>query len=282
MEPKYLGVDGAAFAHSFGVEPFCIQHSLCDHPLFRIDRLVQLATTLPPNRVEWNAGRVGVTLDPSATPSNGLSPEETVRRIEECDSWLVLKHVQSDAAYRQLLDDCLEDLAPHLSPLSIEMFRPQGFIFVSSPGATTPLHVDPENNFLLQVGGTKTLSAFDRSDRSVASQRDLERFAAGGHRNLEAPANGLDGATSFELGPGDGLHVPLHAPHFVRNGPGVSVSFSVTFQTKASDRERAVLWMNDKVRRVGLRPRPMGSSRAVDGWKHTLFRGLRGVKGLLR
>jgi len=48
-------------------------------------------------------------------------------------------------------------------------FSQQAFIFVSSPEAVTPLHMDPEHNFLLQVRGLKTLHLFDPNDFAQAN-----------------------------------------------------------------------------------------------------------------
>ena len=42
-------------------------------------------------RIEYNAGNLSVSQDPALTPMNGLSISETLRRIEECESWMALK-----------------------------------------------------------------------------------------------------------------------------------------------------------------------------------------------
>lgn len=281
MNEPYLNYDSSALADHFGKRPFRLLHGLAEHPLFQIERLIELSKTLPAERVEWNAGTVPVVIDPSDTPANGLTAEETIRRIAECGSWLVLKHVQLDAEYQDLLLGCIADLEPRLADLRHRPFRPQAFIFVSSPGAVTPFHIDPENNFLVQVRGEKTMFTLDRADREFLSDEDRERFAAGGHRNLRANEDTLALADRFELGPGDALHVPLHTPHYVKNGPDVSISFSVTFQTRDSDAEHGVLWCNHKLRRLGLSPRPFGRSRSMDRLKHGVFGGLRRLKRLL-
>src|SRR6478609_2674154 len=84
-----LDIDAAEFAANFNRGPFLIGHRLADHPLFALPRLLELARTLPEKNVEYNAGEVPVSCDPSQTPRTGLSIEETVRRIEECKSWMV-------------------------------------------------------------------------------------------------------------------------------------------------------------------------------------------------
>src|SRR5262245_33573324 len=96
---------------SFGRVPFALSHRLAGHPLLELPRLAKLAQELPQAQVEYNPGDVPVSLDPKRTPRNGLSPEETVRRIEECKSWLVLKNPGIFPEYAELLEDCLEEIA---------------------------------------------------------------------------------------------------------------------------------------------------------------------------
>ena len=265
---RVLDIDPQAFAAGFGKRPFLLRHHLAGHALFSLDRLIALSKSLPADRVEYNAGDLPVSIDPARTPRNGLSPEETIRRIRECRSWLVLKNVELDPAYRVLLERCLAET-------KIPMREKQAYIFVSSPHAVTPYHLDPEENFLLQIRGRKTLQVFDPADRTVLSEQELERFFSGAHRNLVFRDQALASARSFELTPGVALHVPLAAPHWVQNGPQVSISFSITGQTRASMRRQKVHRMNGRLRRLGLRPRPAGYSPLRDALKEFCYRMVR-------
>ncbi|WP_145197880.1 transcription factor [Planctomycetes bacterium Poly30] len=272
----------ALFHSCHGVTPFPVQHDLVDHPLFDIERLASLAASLPAHRVEWNAGDLPASVRRDDVRSNGLSAVETLRSIHRCGSWIVLKHVQLDRDYARLLHECLSPIQAALGVQGLSLSRPVGFIFVSSPGATTPCHLDPESNFLLQVRGTKSISTLPRLDPRFVLLEELERFTVGGDRHVQLEDSALAEAVGHELSPGDGLHVPIHAPHFVVNGPAVSVSFSLTFQTEATDRERGVLWMNHRLRSLGLEPTPPGTSNALDLAKLTLFKGLRSARRVLR
>ena len=260
------------FCTHFGKVPFLVRHRLAAHELFSLPRLVELSKRLPASQVEYNAGEVPVGLDPARTPRNGLSPEETIRRIEECRSWLVLKNVQCDPAYRLLLEDCLAEVRAASPPLTRGMCEPRAFIFVSSPGAVTPYHMDPEENFLLQIRGSKTMSVFDLADRSIVSEPQIERFFSGAHRNLAWRDDYQREAQLFDLEPGLALHVPFAAPHWVQNGPAVSISFSITFNTKASLRTLHVHRFNGQLRRWGVQPTPAGRSALRDGLKQFVAR----------
>ena len=267
-----LAIDRKTFNAQFGQTPFLVPHRLAGHELFTLASLVELANRLPASQVEYNAGEVPVGLDPARTPRNGLTPEETIRRIAECRSWLVLKHVEDDPAYRRLLEGCLADVRAASPALTAGMRDPHAFIFVSSPGAVTPYHMDPEENFLLQIRGTKTMSVFDRADRSVVSEPQIERFLSGAHRNLAWREEFQGRARTFDLRPGAALHVPFAAPHWVKNGPEVSVSFSVTFNTSASMRALHAYRLNGRLRRWGVAPVPVGRSALRDAVKQLASR----------
>lgn len=263
-----LDIDSQALARDFGRRPFLLRHRLADHALFSLERLVALSRSLPADRVEYNAGDLPVSIDPAKTPRNGLSPEETIRRIRECRSWLVLKNVEHDPAYRVLLERCLAEM-------KVPMREKQAYIFVSSPHAVTPYHLDPEENVLLQICGRKTMHVFDPADRAVLSEQELERFFSGAHRNLVFRDEYRPRGRGFELTPGVALHVPLAAPHWVQNGPQVSISFSITGQTQASTRRKQVYRVNGRLRRLGLSPRPAGESPVHDALKQVCYRMVR-------
>ena len=253
-----LDIDPVTFRGCFDRRPFLIGHALTNHPLFDISRLMRLCRSLPESSVEYNAGNIPISVDPKRTPGNGLSAEETIRRIAKCKSWLVLKYVEQDPEYRALLHDCLAEVARQSELLRSGMFLAQGFIFISSPGAVTPYHMDPEHNFLLQIRGSKRIHMFDGHDRSILSEEELEQFYRGGQRNLAYPPNGNKRGWTFDLSPGFGLHFPVTAPHYVRNGAEVSISFSITFRTPDLKRRRLVHICNAVLRRRGLRPAPVG------------------------
>jgi hypothetical protein len=276
-----LELDSTGFRTQFSRTPFLVHHHLAGNELFSLSRLVELSTRLPASRVEYNAGNVPLSLDPAKTPRTGLSAQETIRRISECQSWLVLKNVEQDPEYGELLDRCLAEVGVLSQASSPGMMDRESFIFVSSPGSITPYHMDPEENFLLQIRGSKTMRVFDRSDPSVLSDGEVERFYSGAHRNLVFRDEIREKAQVFELSPGLGVHVPVTAPHWVQNGAEVSVSYSITFQTKASLRRAHAYRMNAGLRRWGLRPSPVGQSRLRDGLKQIAFKAKSRAERLL-
>jgi hypothetical protein len=267
-----LHFDGAEMRRDLNRRGFTIRHRLIDDPLFSLPALIELSRKLPAEDVEYNAGDLPVDMDPAATPKTGLSVEETIRRIEECGSWMVMKFVERVSEYRRVLDRCLDQLESAIAPAGLKMLRREAFVFISSPHSVTPYHFDPEYNFLLQIRGAKTVYVFPRS---LLSEEEIEDRFTFSHRNLKFHESNQSRAEAFILSPGVGLHIPIAAPHWVKNGEGVSISFSITFRTGASEREAALYRFNSKLRARGLHPKPVHSSSLRDSMKLATYHGLR-------
>ncbi len=253
-----------AVAGRYPAQTFRLRHRLAGHPLFTLPALLDLARRLPPETIEYNAGDVGVVLDPAQTPMTGLSVEESIRRIAECNSWMVLKNVQVDPDYRSAMEDCLAEIAPTVEKATGPMERKIGFIFISSAGAVTPLHIDPEHNILMQIAGTKSMTIY-RDDGALIDDEFHERYHAGlAHRNLTVTPAFEGRGEAFDLAPGDAVHVPLKAPHYVRNGPEPSVSFSITWRSRASLDEASLRLANHWARARGMTPPRPGAAPMRD------------------
>ncbi len=278
---RLLKIKEETFSGSFNRQPFVIHHQLVGHPLFTLPRLIELSKALPEESVKYNSGNVPVTQSMYSGPRTGLSIQETIRRIEECGSWMVLKNVERDPAYRDLLDRCLDEIQPLCEPLDPGMRQREGFIFISSPSSVTPFHIDPEYNFLLQIRGKKVVNIFDASDRSILPEQELEGFYSGSDFQIVFKDGYQQKASVFELSPGMGLHFPVTAPHWIKNGEQCSISFSITFRTLSSERNSVIYQFNDRLRRIGLAPTPVGRSALRDSAKFYAGRVLRRAKRLL-
>ncbi|MCA8982451.1 MAG: cupin domain-containing protein [Planctomycetaceae bacterium] len=276
----YLHYDPNEFANSFSKQPFLIDHALCEHPLFQMERLLELAGTLPPCQIEYNAGKLPVSISHEQTPQNGLSPAETIRRIADCESWLVLKYVEKNAAYHQILDDCLAQIRPLTENICPGMTKPHAFIFITSPGSITPYHIDPEHNFLLQIQGSKTIRMYDGNDPSILNPLELEHFYCDRGRNLVMQEQNRERCWTYQLNPGQGLHFPVTFPHWVENNEEISISFSITFRTPDLDKRRAIFRTNDRLRKLGFQPTPPGQNRLRDTAYYQAFRAVRKVKSM--
>jgi cupin superfamily protein len=262
-----LDMDSTAFANAFTRRPLAVRHRVVDHPLLTLDAIAELADRLPIKDVERHAAQQPL-LKPSGAAELTGRPSETVRTIEANGRWMVLWYIEQAPEYKALLDDVLADVRWHLAQrqarwreADMSPRRQEAFLFLSAPNALTPVHFDPEQNFLLQISGTKQMNvlAFGRPEDA---NRELERYYDGGHRNLdELPRGGSD---VFDMQPGDGTYVPSFAPHWVQNGPQFSISLSITFRTRASERFERVQQLNAKLRQLHLHPKPPGVSVPMD------------------
>jgi hypothetical protein len=154
---------------------------------------------------------------------------------------------------------------------------------ISSPQSVTPYHMDREMNFLLQVQGRKLVHLWDPADRSVLSEEELEYFFAWHSTKAMRYREEIQSkAMVYELTPGMGVHHPSTAPHWVKNGDAVSISFSITYRSAASNRRDLVYRTNYLLRRTGIKPRPFGHSRSIDSIKHVAFKGYSAARDLYR
>jgi hypothetical protein len=88
----------------------------------------------------------------------------------------------------------------------------------------------------------------------------------------------LAGGKEFALVPGQGLMVPVMAPHFVRNGPVPSVSLSITWRSEWSYQEGAARAFNGVLRGWGLSPALPGRWPAQNRTKAYAWRALKKLK----
>jgi hypothetical protein len=198
---------------------------------------------------------------------NGLSADETIRRIAECRSWMVMKNVERDADYAALMERCLADIRDAAAVATGPMHRKEAFIFLSSPGAVTPFHMDPEHNILMEVAGAKTMHIYPSKDYSIVTPEQHEAYHENGHRNLAYREEFESAAIAFELAPGDAVYVPVKAPHRVKVADEVAVSFSITWRSRLSDAEARLHHMNHRLRALGVRPRMPGEAPVADSVK---------------
>jgi hypothetical protein len=263
---RLLDIDVQALANCFAQRPLAVRHRLADHPLLTLDALAELADTLPRASVERHRADLSL-LTPGGAPDLGGSPSQTVRELETGNVWMVLWYLEQVPEYRALLDACLDEVERYVSDRDGGMRQRKGYLFMSAPNATTPVHFDPEQNLLLQIRGTKEMNVGRFAD-PADQQAELDRYFDGGHRNLDRMP---DLEQTFRMAPGDGVYVYPFAPHWVRNGPTASVSLSITFRTGVSQRAERVQHVNAKLRRLHLSPQPPGRSPLRDAFKAGAF-----------
>ncbi len=250
------------FKAHFPDKPCLLKHDLNGHPAFQLSALTELAKRVPDACREFHAGDIHVSQpDAEAIPTTGLTFDETLARIETLKAWTCIRSVQNDPDYRDILEQCIANLAPAKLLPGQATHMHDGFVFTSSPGTQTPFHFDPEYNVLMQIKGEKTVMVFPVDDEELTSGADHEELHATGKCNIAYdPARFDNKGQRFVLKPGDALYMPVKAPHWVKNGDEMSVSFSITWRSEVSDQNRRVHMANRRLRAAGLNPPTVGGA----------------------
>jgi hypothetical protein len=290
---KLLSVDDDMFSAYFDRHPFKISHDLVNHPLLQLPRLVELARSLDSPILYFRGDHAINQVDADAADGSGeskrtfadrklsrpaLSATETIAQIESCRAWMQLRDVSSDPEYASLLEKIIDEFRVPSERVAPGLSAPRADIFVSSPGATTPFHLDEEHNFLLQIRGSKKLSIANGFDPAVLDRACLSSYFRGSGELVPFSEHLGQHSIHVDLLPGEGVHIPPCFPHWVQNGDAVSISLGILWYSDVTARRRYLYRVNGWMERAGLKPaapgdRPM--SDAIKALPQTIKRRLR-------
>jgi hypothetical protein len=262
------------FSRHFDSQPFEFSHRLSEHPLFSLPRLLKLAQSTREKRPQdlyYDAGNIRIDQRWDETEPHKVSVEEAIENIDSSGVWIILKRAELDPEYGQLLNECMGEAQGHIGRDFRKDLRvaADSIIFITSPNRVTSYHIDRECSFLLQMRGKKQISIFDRSDREVLPEQELERFWSTDNNAARYKPQFENRARKFQMRPGSGVHIPVNSPHWVQNDNNVSISYNINCQFK--DRFRANLYRaNYALRRAGITPSAPGRYPALDALKRTL------------
>ena len=268
------------FRGNFNLLPFIFHHNLSADPRFRMDCIKALALRLP-QTVSIN-GDVGVAKGWSQPAAREATIDVALNKLEQGGVWIILKKIHQDPQYGDILSKCLSEAEElvhrHLEP---EIESHTMSLILSSPRQVTPYHIDGDCNFLFQIQSDKTIYVFDGRDRSVLTEMEEENFWCGDVSAAKYREENQAKAWEFGLKAGNGVHVPVIYPHWVKNNQGVSMSLSINFRFHS--RQRANIFRaNRHIRKMGLKPRPVGKSQMADSIKSGVYSGTRKVMDTLR
>ena len=220
-------------------------------------------------------------MKPEDVPKIDMPAEDVIRTIETANAWMVIKFVNEDLAYNELLKTFVEEANAAAGKKPGDYSDLQGFIFVSSANSITPFHFDAEENILIQIKGDKYVRTFDNDDRMLVSEESLE-LSPSKHRNQKYEAWYEQRATLHSLKPGDAVHMPYMVPHWVSTGNSYSISMAMTWKTPEVLRLNKIRLINGTLRHYGLPQKPPGVSPARDLLKVIAHDAMRAVLDPLR
>jgi hypothetical protein len=279
------------FRKNFNRLPHEIEHGLAAHPLFQIPALAELAQQVavrkdPHHRMGDAYIHQGAP-DPN-TQSDVCEPAsadiaDLVKRIETGQMWVILKHIEREPGYREVFESCLCDLLELAGKEIVKKIKWfEAILFITSPNRVTKYHIDRECSWLLQIQGNKDIHFFDRADKDVLPDEELERYWVARHETSAYKPEFESHAMVYRMRPGTGVHSPVNTPHWLQNGDNVSVSLSINFQWHEHAWEN-LYRANHYLRRVGVTPASPGIYPMRDRIKRGAYTAVqavrRGVKG---
>jgi hypothetical protein len=272
---RLIEIEPAIFATQFNRKPFAVRHNLSTEPLLELDSVRELARSLETRPGELYADidvtRVEQRWDESSRPE--VSTASVIDDIAASNAWIIIRRAELDPRYRVLLERGMAEIrAASGGRLPQSLRKENAIIFVTSPRRISTYHIDRECNFILQIRGEKQIYIYDQNDREVLPEEELERFWAIDNNAATYKPQYQDRGQMFHLRPGDGVHVPVNAPHWVQNGDNISITLSLNFQF--TDMERANKYRaNYYLRKLGVDPAPLGKYPMRDMLKANAIRG---------
>jgi hypothetical protein len=274
LPDRILAADEAERYQQFNRDSFMFTHNLAGHPLLQIPRLVDLTShliTYGPGSVRCQVSGVPMHLKWTDVQLKEQFQEqipEFIANIEQSDSWLLLYSVQRDPAYQVLLDQIVDELTKLTGvPLRQAMTWLDAYIFIASPHAVTPYHIDHESTFLFQMHGDRQAHLFPCDDRALLTNQELENFYIGDYNAANFKPEYQSKATVYPLVAGTGVHHPVCAPHWYQNGDTYSVAMGIHFGLRSFDLQARIYQANHYLRKLRLHPMPPGQSAFRDQLK---------------
>lgn len=259
---KVMQISDDVFREKFNRKPIVFEHNLAEHPALSMDRLYRLfeMSVGDEKLLYWNAGKKELNQRWADQPGRDFPVEDAFRRIRENDAWIILFGAQRDPEIAALLEKTMQQVQSLSGrDLFSEMKVRSAYIFITSPRRLTTYHIDRECNFLLQIHGKKTIHVFDQTDRELLEEKTLEKFWTVDNNCAVYKPEMQNRALTLELKPGNGIHIPVNAPHWLQNGDDISVSLSLNFQFK-NPALGNIYRANYYLRKAGFNPTPPGKS----------------------
>jgi mannose-6-phosphate isomerase-like protein (cupin superfamily) len=141
----------------------------------------------------------------------------------------------------------------------------QNFAYFKHRWGTSEIEVvnDEEHNFLLQIGGTKKMSIADGAWSDVLDRGSLRSFFVGNGELARYSEHLEKHSEHVDLAPGDGVHIPSLHPHWVQNGPNVSISFGIPLVQRHDRTEASPLSSERVAHPRGLQPERTGRAPPI-------------------
>lgn len=280
---------------------FKFSHELIKRSELSFESIREVVLSLPADQVFFSRAdlKIDANFDRAHVDhATGLSLESTLRDMATTNSYVMVRQPDTHPRLRPVLDLLMTELREFVHQVhhgvgsAADVFHdPMLYLFISSPNSVTPFHVDRYSTLLFQLQGEKDVMIWDRYDRETVTAEELENLF--GLPHIKNPAyKGKDTRQpeAVHLVRGEGVHIPFTSPHWVKNGPEVSVSVSFIFQTPPSLQQGNAHRFNYHLRRLAKKlpvalPLPLGNvgaSSLVDGAKSQFLTKIEDARRFVR
>ena len=274
----YKCVDSGIDFEKFDNTPFKFSHKILNHKALTIENLAQALPRMPRDRVKYSKGynHVGGDFDNAInTHKNNLTLEETIENIKTSNSYIAVHGAEIDPSFKELYDDLIADAETMMKlkgKVGNKVLSPRIFLFIASPGAYTPFHLDRNTTFLFQFRGSKEVAIFPQFDPKVMDPAQREAYADYDSFDLTWKDEMDQYGHKFNFTPGEGIHIPFISGHYVKNGTeDVSISMSIIFRTEQSQMWLDAMGFNNRLRRhlakLGIKLKAVGTKGSMDRLK---------------
>ncbi|RKH46827.1 cupin-like domain-containing protein [Corallococcus sicarius] len=291
MSPKRIFESVGPSPLAFDRQSFRCRHTLLGHPALELENLAGVVQRLPADNVFFSSGLLPKDADfdrAHVDYRTGLSLKDTVENMMTSNSYIMLRAPEQDPSFQGLFRMLLAEVEDLMRAQGVgtTAVDPMLYLFIASPGSVTPFHLDRYSTLLMQFRGTKEVHVSPAWDEQVVPAADLESFVVRSGSKVNYRETFDTTATRYAFGPGDALHIPFVAPHYVKNGSDdVSVSLSIIFNTRETARHLRALRTNHLLRSrlgpLGYQPTPVNRFLPLDHVKSNVERVVRRARRLL-
>jgi len=264
-------------------QTFEFKHKLANHPALKLENLLAIIPTLPEEKVMYsqNIKDISINLDYSLENDKKASNLEEIKQtLMSGNSLIALRNPELHPSIKAVFDEIVADIGAIMkkNKTGTHPIDPNIWIFIASPNAVTPYHLDRSSNFIFQIRGSKELAVFPPRDQRVMAKKNFEAYL---DWNGSCPgwSEGIDHlATKYHFKSGEAAHIPFISGHYVKNGPeDISITISIFFQTEETLKWTNAMRFNNRLRKLGLSSKEVGVSHSVDSIKSGIFKIVSGI-----
>lgn len=269
--------------HKLDRAPFEFRHNMTNHPVLTLENISKILEELPEEKVMFSKGLNDLKVNFDNALDNDtkkLNLREMIETIRTSNCYIAARNLEMHDSFQELYKDIMDDIGVLLehNKTGQRPQEPMVWLFIASPGAVTPFHFDRSSNFIFQIRGSKELAVFPPRVEEIISAQDTESYIDWSSQ-LPPWREELDQyAHKFNFKAGEAVHIPFVSGHYVKNGPeDVSITMSIFFHSKETKRWSEAMKFNNRLRRFGIKPSPVGKTPLIDTMKSHLMPPMNGL-----